>query len=167
MEGRAVIEEGGRSIGNVWAEFMAAQAARNTDRRDAIEAAYQQLDNAKLVGKVVVHRYLCRNGGHPLATVIRISDVTIVRTRDYKFSPGMNRERTVESARRKNTLDGNRHWPGCTYDVTDLAASDTGGTFFAVDMSCRHDPKRMVRAIDVLTVTENVAPGHPSKPTIL
>ncbi len=142
-----------------WRELAAAA----TEHDEAIHNAYQHLNNNGLVNKVVVHRYLCRRDGCVLATVIRLGDTTIARTRDNKLSPGMNRERTVESARRKNTLDGNRHWPGRTFDVGSLSE---WGSVAGMDMSCRHVLKTVL-AVDVLAVVDGVKPGHPGPPTRL
>lgn len=142
-----------------WRESLLREHA---NRREAIENAYQQMENAGLISKVTVHRYVCRRQGcGVLATVIRVGGATIARTGDYKMSPGMNRERTVESARQRNTLDGDRHWPGHTYDVSDLAVPGVG-----VDMSCRHEI-RTIPATDIVAAVQGVTPGHPGKPTVL
>jgi hypothetical protein len=138
------------------------------DYAQAIHTAYQQLENAGLVSKVTVHRYLCGRCGKPLATVIRLENETwnktLARTTDYKFSPGLNRERSVESARSRRTLDGSRHWPGHTYDVDELA--DMGESDVGFGVNCRH-VTTTVLAADVLRITRNVKPGHPGKPTRL
>jgi len=144
-------------------EWWAAVVSAKGDRRKAVDTAYQQLENAGLLPKVVVHRYLCAKGNCLLATVIRVGDVTLTRTKDYKLSPGLNRKQSVESARKKNTLDGDRHWPGHTYDVSELASwGDTVG----IDLTCRHDV-RTVRATTMLAASLQARPGHPSRPTLL
>ncbi len=134
---------------------------KSEDHKQAIHDAYQHLENAGLISRVTVHRYLCGKCG-PRATIIRIGDRTLARTKDYKLSPGLNEQRTVESARRRRTLDGNRHWPGHTYDVDDLA---DGGPTVGLDASCRHGTATIL-AVDILEVTKNVVPGHPGKPTL-
>lgn len=145
-------------LGQWWKQLTDQAEAR----ADALHHAWQTLENAGVLNHVVVHRYLCRHRrGHPLATVIRVSGVTVVRTRDYKFSPGLNAERSVETARAKNTLDGERHWPGPTLDVTDLAE---WGPQAGVDMNCRH-ALRTVLAQDILAASADVRPGHPGKPS--
>ena len=146
-------------LANWWQALKAAAA----DDAEAIHNAYQQLENAGLIPKVTVHRYLCGRRGEPLATVIRLGDKTIARARDYKHSPGLNRERSVESARAHNTLDGDRHWPGHTYDVDELA---DWGPQAGFDVNCRH-VTATVSAVDILEITRNVTPGHPGKPTML
>jgi hypothetical protein len=133
------------------------------DHSQAIHDAYQQLENAGLISKVTVRRYLCRKCGKPCATVIRVGDRTIARTRDYKYSPGFNRGRSVEAARAKNTLDGERHWPGHTYDVDQLAE---WGRVAGFDVNCRHMTATLL-AVDVLEATRGVAPGHPGRPIML
>ena len=150
---------GSADLGNWWQALRAASA----DEAEAIHNAYQQIENAGLISKVTVHRYLCGRRGEPLAIVIRLGDKTIARARDYKYSPGLNRERSVESARARNTLDGNRHWPGHTYDVDELADC---GPQVGFDVNCRHITAT-VRAVDILNITRGVVPGHPGKPTML
>lgn len=145
------------------AEWWRSMLSASEDRREAIETAYQQLENAGRVSKVTVHRYVCVKGGHLLSTVIRLGEVTIARTCDYKLAPNTNLNRSVESARRKNTLDGDRHWPGHTFDISHLA---TWGEVACIDMNCRHG-LRTVRAVDILAVSQGVRPGHPSKPTLI
>jgi hypothetical protein len=134
--------------------------AASDDAQDARERAFQEFENAGLVNRIVVARYSCRRRGCVLATVVRIGDQVLCRTRDYKLAPGTNLARSVESARAKNTIDGQRHWPGHTFDVTDLAAwGDQAG----VDMNCRHG-LRTVLARDVLAAVEGRNPGHPGAP---
>lgn len=144
-------------LGQWWQQLN----ARLQGRDEALHHAWQSFENAGVLNHVVVHRYLCRHHGHPLATVIRVSGVTVVRTRDYKFSPGLNAERSVEMARVKNTLDGERHWPGLTLDVTNLAE---WGPQAGVDMNCRH-ALRTVLAQDILAACADARPGHPGKPS--
>jgi hypothetical protein len=145
-----------------WFEgLLAAAAAAGEDHTQAIHEAYQHLENAGLISQVTVHRYLCKKCGKPCATVIRLGNRKFARTRDYKFSPGYNVNHSVEAARARRTLDGNRHWPGHTYDVDELADSE-----LAIQITCRHVTPN-VSAADVLAVTRDVAPGHPGKPTLL
>lgn len=144
-------------------DWWAAMIKAHDDQRHALHDAYQQLENAGLISKVAVHRYLCRKCHRVLATVIRIGGTTIARTTDYKMAPGMNASRSVESARKKNTLDGDRHWPGHTFDVGELSTwGDTAG----MDMNCRHG-LRTVTARDILAAAEGVRPGHPGKPSLI
>lgn len=139
-----------------WAELKSAAV----DGSAAIDIAYQRFENAGLVSKVTVHQYRCRKCG-PVATVIRVGGDIIARTRDNKLAPGTNPSRSVEPARRKNTLDGNRHWPGHTFNVGDLAESPDLG----IDASCHHG-LRTVRAVDIINIVRDVKPGHPGKPTL-
>ncbi len=142
-----------------WRQLMADA----DDHTEAIHRAYQQLGNAKLIPRVTVHRFQCGKCGKVLATVIRLGDTTIARTADYKYSRGLNLRRSVAAARERNTLDGERHWPGHTYDVDQLAR---GGPKAGFDVACRH-VTTTVAAFDVLAVTRDVTPGHPGKPTRL
>lgn len=137
--------------------------AQLTTRDDSIDRAYQALENAGVLNKVTVHRYICRKRGCVIGTVIRVAGATICRTRDYKLSPGLNASSSVEDARRRNTLDGNRHWPGHTYDVAERAAL---GPKSGMDMNCRHVFKTIL-AVDILAAADGVVPGHPGAPTLL
>lgn len=141
-----------------WLEVIFATA---DDKSAAIHSVYQQLDNAGLLNKVTVHKFLCERRGCVLATVIRVNGMTIARTKDNKLSPGTNLDRSVETARIKNTIDGDRHWPGHTFHIEDLAAwGDSAG----MDMSCRH-ALRTVKAAEVLLACADATPGHPTKPS--
>ena len=141
------------------------QALRTSyDEKAATDAAFQHLENAGLINKVRVHQYLCEQGGCVLATVIRIGDRTLARTRDYKLAPAANLNQSVESARRTRTLDGDRHWPGLTFDVTDLATP--GGDVELIPINCRHR-LRTIDPREIIAVTLEAKPGHPGKPTRL
>lgn len=133
------------------------EAANAPEARDL---AYQQLENAGLINRVVVHRYIgvC---GCPLATVIRVGGHLLCRTRDNKQSHGLNARSSVESARSKRTLDGDRHWPRMTIDVGE---HDVPGAF--IEMHCRHH-RRNVAASDIMAAAKDVLPGHPRAPTRL
>lgn len=141
------------------AEFMAAVVRASRDHDQAIHDAYQRLENADLIRRVKVHEYRCRRGC-TLARVVNVGGTVIARARDYKFSPGLNREKSVPEARRKNTLDGERWWPGHTYDVAQL----TPGGF---QVACRHVPGVTVNAEELLRLVAEVEPGRPGKPTLL
>jgi len=147
------------NAGNV-ADWWQALLTSHDDRVAAIDDAYQQVVNAGLLNRVVVRRYICRKRGCVLAVVVRLGDDILIRTRDYKLSPGMNLDKSAESARRKNTLDGDNHWPGHTFDVR---AHGGGGASARVDMICRHG-LRTVSAADILEAVDGVQPGHPKAP---
>lgn len=132
-------------------------------REEAIQELYQRLETAEVISKVTVHRYICGTAGcGVLATVVKAGGLTLARTRDYKFSPGLNDQVSVPEARRKNTLDGRRHWPGHVFDVDALA--DWGSAGF--DVNCRHG-RHTVMATELKALVSDVRPGHPGKPTIL
>lgn len=148
----------GESVADWWRTFVVSYR----DRQEAIEDAYQHLENAGLISKVTVHRYLCQKCHKPVGTVIRAAgDEVIARTSDYKLAPGTNLAQSVASARAKNTLDGNRHWPGPTFDVSHLASF---GESAAIAMNCRCR-LRNVPAGDILATIQGVRPGHPGSPT--
>lgn len=144
-------------------QFFAELVRVSEDRDAAIHAAYQQIENAGVLSKVTVHRYVCRRGCGVLTTVVKLGEVTLARTRDYKYSPGMNLERSVPEARSKSTLDGDRHWPGHTFYVEQMAS---WGPVAGFDVSCRHNLRTLL-AVDVLATVKGVRPGHPEKPTLL
>ena len=141
-------------ISEWWRDLMAA----TSDHDEAIRDAYQQLENAGLINRVVLRRYICKNRGCVLATIIGIDGLTIARTNDYKLAPRTNLDRSVEVAREKNTLDGNRWWPGHTFDVRYLDAPE-----WSIDMNCRHG-LRSIQTEDILTAVAEVIPGHPAAP---
>lgn len=142
-----------------------AELERLHDRQAAIDAAYISLRDAGLLPKVTLHKYMCRRGC-PIATVFRVAHLTLCVVRDYKFSPGLNREVSVPSARRKNTLDGERHWPGHVYDVEELDRFSAGASRAGMGMNCRHH-RGTVLAQDVLATVAGVSPGRPGPPTRL
>lgn len=144
------------------AAWLSSLWATSGDRDEATHQAWQQLENTDLIRRVLVHEYRCRRGCR-LARVIRLGDVTLMRTEPYKFGRGLNLDRTVEAARANNTLDGDRHWPGHTFDVDRLAE---WGRRAGMDTNCRHQTST-VFAVDVLEATRHVTPGHPGKPTLL
>lgn len=142
-------------------EFLAVLAAHD-DRQQGIEAVYQQLDNAGLINRVVVHRFICQRRGCKLGTVIRVHGLLILRTEPYKLAPRTNLEKSVEAARRSKTLDGDRYWPGHTVDV-DYHNFDEQMSF---TMNCRCR-ERSVRVVDIISAVGDARPGHPGAPSRL
>lgn len=143
-------------------QFFAELVRVSQVRADKIRADYRRAaDKEGRLAKKTLHRYVCRRGCGVLATVVKLGEDVLVETRDYKLAPGMNLERSVPDARRKNTLDGDRHWPGHTFDVRELANWALG-----FDASCRHGLHTLL-ATDVLATIEGVRPGHQEKPTLL
>ncbi|RCL89394.1 MAG: hypothetical protein DBW62_04485 [Microbacterium sp.] len=144
------------------AELFATLLAQTASKSDADARMYAALDNQGLLSRVTTHRYICRRGC-PIATVYKVGAAVMLAVRDYKYSPGLNEAQSVESARAKNTLDGNRHWPAHVYDMTDLAewGDDAGASIV-----CRHY-RGVLTGKRVLEDSRDVAPGHPNKPTRL
>lgn len=142
--------------------WFAAIVAAHDERSDAIQDAYQQLRDTGLLSRVTVHRYMCQRGCQ-IATVFRTGGSTLCAVRDYKYSPGLNKSQSVESARMKNTLDGDRHWPAHVYDVDELAewGENTG-----MSVACRHY-RGVLNGARVLADSRDAKPGHPGKPTRL
>lgn len=125
-----------------------------------VDTLYQRLENAGVVTRVKVGTYLCELRGCKLAVVVSVGGHTIVRTRDHKKSSGLNEATTAESARRERTLDGDKHWPGHTFDASELAEWEGGAL---VPMPCRHR-QRNVDPRDILAYVVGVTPGRPVKP---
>lgn len=132
---------------------------QHDERVDAIADAHQQLVSNGLLSRVTVLRYMCGRGCQ-LATVFRISGTTLCATRDYKYSPGMNEAQSVPTARVKNTLDGDRHWPSHVFDVEALAE---WGVHAGMSINCRHY-RGTLNAVDVLATVGDTAPGKPIAP---
>jgi len=144
-------------------EWFAALSAKAADHDQAINDAWQQLTRNGWVSKVTVHRYLCRKCDSKLVVVIRLDRTTLAWVKDYKLAAGLNKRVSTADGRARNTLDGDRHWPPCVYDVDQLARF---GSVAGFHVHCRH-VATVIRARDVLAVTQNVRPGHPGPPTFL
>lgn len=151
-------EEQAGAFAEMWRSVMEAQESHKA----RIEHVHITLRNAGLLSRVALHRYMCKRGCQ-LATVFRFEGMTLAAVRDYKYSPGLNAERSVASARERNTLDGNRHWPAHVYDVGDLA---TWGESAGFDVACGHH-RSTLAAREVLASVDDVTPGKPRKPTRL
>ena len=143
-------------------EWLAQVLASADDARTALDDAYQQLVNLKLVNKVKVGEYRCYKGC-TLVTVVRLGVRTLARTTPTKYGRDLNAQRSVETARAKNTIDGERHWPGMTVDVDAWASTDDG---FLIQADCWHK-LRTIKPGDVLALCANVRPGKPGKPSII
>lgn len=136
-------------------------AARDESR--AREDLHLALQRGGLLSRVTLHRYMCASRGCQLATVFAAGGSVLCAVRDYKPSHGLNERLSVPSARTRNTLDGERHWPSAVYEVSDLA---TWGQDAGFDVICNH-VRVTLRAGDVLELVAGVIPGRPGKPTRL
>lgn len=143
-------------------DWFLGLVAGSGDRAAATADALQSLDNAGVLAKVVVHRYVCPRCG-PVAVVVKIGGRTLARTRDYTQSRGRNAATTDPAARRMRTLDGERHWPGHVFDLDRMAG---WGDALSVPIRCRHHDISLSPA-DILAVVAEVKPGHPGPPTLL
>lgn len=143
-------------------EWLAAVMRATATHQEGIDAAYQQLVDLRHLSRVTAHRYICAGGCGVLATVVNIGGTILLRTRDYKPSLGLNRGRSVEAARKKNTLDGERHWPPYLIDLN----RDSGHPGAHIEVVCKHGPKR-IEYDHALAQAKCVRPGHPGKPTLL
>ena len=145
------------------ADGLIRQMVRESEQRsEDLSTLIQRFENAGLLNKVTVHKYLCRRGCLR-GRVMNIGGRLVMRTRDYKLAPGANQAQSVASARARNTIDGNRHWPGHDFDVAELAS---WGDVAAIGLNCRHGLHNEL-AVNILAKCEGVSPGHPGAPTLL
>lgn len=143
-------------------EWFSDLLQRSDDRSAALTDAHTQLRNAGNLSKVTVQEYHCPRRC-VVATVFVVGGSTLCAVRDYKLSPGLNETQSVEAARKKNTLDGDRHWPGHVFDLEALADwPDNSG----IGMNCRHH-RGLIHAREILHRVEGVRPGHKIKPHVL
>lgn len=150
---------------NVHEQTAAALTAlfRNLgDSQAAIDELHRHLTEHGLLSKVTLHKYMCKRGCQ-IGTVFAAGDLVLCAVRDYKLSPGLNEAQSVPDARKKNTLDGARHWPSHVYDVEQLTRF---GDMSGMDFNCRHRLGN-VSAVSILARVEGVTPGRPSAPTRL
>lgn len=145
-----------------------ALAARDAD---ALDEFWTNVEASGFINRLRVHEYRCLKGCR-LALVIRVGDVVLMRTRDYKLRPQTNERSSVPLARTKNTLNGKNHWPGHTVDVGVLAGQRTPdewgneiwGDRFAMDLNCRHG-RRSLFLNEALGAIRDIVPGKPGAPT--
>jgi hypothetical protein len=154
-------------------DSLAALLALAEEAKVDREATWQKLENAGLLNRVKVQEYRCAKGCR-LALAIRLGDVVLMRTRDYRMRPHTNEARSVPTARAKNTLNGSDHWPGHTFNVGESAGQvDPGewgqprwGDRFRADANCKHG-LRTIDFVEVLDSVRDTRPGHPNKPCIM
>lgn len=146
-------------------EAFAALLSQTQDRVVAMEVLHRQLKQRGLLTNVTLHKYMCKRGCQ-IATTFMAGGLILCAVRDYKYSPGLNEEASVPAARERNTLDGDRHWPGHVYDVAQLDRFSVGEQKAGLGMNCRHH-RGTVLAEDVLRACEGVTPGKPAAPTRL
>lgn len=146
-------------------EALAALLSRMGDRAAALDELYRHLRDSDRLSKVTLHRYMCQKGCQ-IATVFSAGGLILCAVRDYKYSPGLNRKASVPAARERNTLDGNRHWPGHVYDVAELERFSVGDQKAGMALNCRHH-RGTVLAEAVLRACEGIIPGKPGAPTRL
>lgn len=149
------------SLEDVFARILAQKG----DQAAAIEAFYQLLRDQGLLSRVTMQRYQCKRGCQ-IATVFGYQGLILCAVRDYKFSPGMNEARSVQSAREQNTLDGDRHWPAHVYDVRQIHALNVGEQKAGISMNCRHY-SGTIFATDILAAVQGLQPGQKIAPTRL
>lgn len=135
------------------------------DKAAARDELFRHLRDSGLLPRVTLHRYMCRRGCQ-IATVFSAGGLVLCAVRDYKFSHGLNDDVSVPEARMRNTLDGERHWPGHVYDVGEIQRFSVGEQKAGMDMNCRHF-RGTVLAEDILEACKSVIPGKPDAPTRL
>lgn len=151
-----------RQIGQAFTALL----AQTEDRGVALHELHRYLkEHPPMLANVTLHKYMCKRGCQ-IATVFAASGFILCAVRDYKFSPGLNDELSVPKARERNTLDGERHWPGHVYDVAQVDRFSVGEHKAGMDMNCRHR-RGTVLAETVLQACRGVTPGKPGAPTRL
>ncbi len=144
-------------------QFFAALCEAEQDARIARERTHIGLRDMGLLSQVTLHRFMCRSKGCQLALVFQVGDSVFVAASDYKYSPGMNEEKSVQRARERNTLDGKRHWPGTVYDLNEVVEWGPQGS---IHVACRH-VMRDLSGSELFDSIGSATPGHPGKPTLL
>ncbi|MBD8012664.1 hypothetical protein H9633_10180 [Microbacterium sp. Re1] len=143
-------------------DVIARLLAESDDRALSLERTYTALRDMDLLSKTRVHRYMCKRGCQ-VAQAHKVGGIVMLVVRDYKYSAGMNSAESVPEARRKNTLDGDRHWPSHVYDMTEMA---TWGDDAAAHVVCRHF-RGALTGSRVLADADGVIPGRDGKPSTL
>ncbi|WPU08089.1 hypothetical protein [Pseudarthrobacter oxydans] len=146
-------------------EAFASLLSQMEDRAAAMEELHRQLKQRGLLANVTLHKYMCKRGCQ-IATAFMAGGMILCAVRDYKYSPGLNEQASVPAARERNTLDGDRHWPGHVYDVAQLEQFSVGANKSGMSMNCRHH-RGTVLAETVLRDCAGVTPGKPGAPTRL
>lgn len=134
-------------------QLLAATADAGLARARVFEAA----DSNGYLSKLRVATYRCQQGC-TLIEVIRVGDLVLARSADYKLRPRTNETQSVPAARAKN-LNSDNHWPSHVFDV--LAMVDEGVT--AIPANCRHR-QRTVMPREIVDAIEGVDSGHPGAP---
>jgi hypothetical protein len=131
---------------------------------DVIRAAYEAMPREWLK-KILLVEYRCPNKrGCLLLRAWRSDDDRLLYyVCDYTLSPSRNAERTVESARKRNTLDGDRRWKPRAGDLSDLAE---WGASIGLDLQCDHLDPVVVNGSDVLADAARATRGRPTRKVI-
>lgn len=124
------------------AELFRALLAESESRSEANERLYRYMKESpanrpqgtgSYLSKATVHWYKCKRGCR-IAQVFRAGGTTLCAVSDYKLSHGLNLNQSVEAARKKNTLDGERWWPSHVFDLQHEASSPE----FLIPLNCSH-----------------------------
>ncbi len=131
---------------------------------DVIRAAYQALPREWLKAALLVE-YRCPNKRGCLLLHAWRGDggETFFHVPHYKMSPARNDEQSVESARRKHTLDGDRVWRPRAGVLDHLKDN---GPNVGIGVQCDHLLPVTVSAADVLGDVTKATRGRPHKRTI-
>lgn len=138
-------------------ELLRQIIAGASDSTDARARWFEAAEAAGHLNKLRVATYRCEKGC-TLIDVIRLGDLVLARSADYKLRPRTNTAQSVPSARAKN-LNRDNHWPSHVFDVSSMAADALTG----IPANCRHG-QRTVMPQDILDVIENIQPGHAGAP---
>lgn len=143
-------------------EGVAAAVERMTADGALIRAAYEAMPRAWLRSALLVE-YRCPNKKGCLLLHAWRQEFTYYYVKDYRLSPRRAEERTVASARAKNTLDGDRHFRPRAGRLQDFRG---WGENVGLDLQCDHLDPVVVRAGDILADAAKATRGHPFRRVI-
>lgn len=123
-----------------------------------IVAAYKVLKTAGRLREILVAEYRCRHGCL-LAHVFQLPGGRCIYVPVYKLSRERNLRDTVESARRKSTIDGDRRWRERGFDMEDLITWQGSAQ---VDVHCDHH-QGVLNPLLMDKDLAGVQPGHPRR----
>lgn len=136
---------------------IAAAVELMTQDGAMIRAAYEAMPRDRLKEELLVE-YRCPNKKACLLLHAWGRDLTFYYVKDYKLSTRRTEDRTVASARAKNTLDGYRHFRPRAGRLEDFRG---WGESVGLDLQCDHLDPVVVRAGDIFADAARATRGRP------
>jgi hypothetical protein len=148
----------GETLGQAIREVAKAAEASRAEG-ETIRAAYEAMP-PEWLRRCLLVEYRCANKRGCLLLHAWSNDdaAAFYYLPDYKLSRARNEERTVESARMRNTLDGDRRWKPRAGSLDGLAE---WGESIGLDVQCDHLSPVAVRAKDILNDAAKATRGRP------